>query len=204
MTSDSDTPRRRPAAIRLDDQQAEPVRVSAEPAAPRKPAAFDERLAEIAADQDIFDDALPPVVPPRRRRAPFASIALGGLGILVSLGIGLWIDGLIADLFARAEWLAMSRSPPPRSPCSALSPSPSANSSACAALPPCRTSRPTSPPSASRAPEDGPRRDRPPRRLHRPPARNRGRPGAAEGKRRRHHRRRRSRRSRRARTARAA
>ncbi|WP_377289289.1 YcjF family protein [Rhizobium sp. SG2393] len=105
MTSDSDTPRRRPAAIRLDDQQAEPVRVSAEPAAPRKPAAFDERLAEIAADQDIFDDALPPVVPPRRRRAPFASIALGGLGILVSLGIGLWIDGLIADLFARAEWL---------------------------------------------------------------------------------------------------
>ncbi|SIQ13317.1 putative membrane protein [Rhizobium sp. RU20A] len=103
MTSDTDIPRRRPAAIRLDEPAAQTSR--AEPAAPRKPAAFDEQLAEMAADQDIFDDALPPAVPARRRRAPFASIALGGAGILVSLGVGLWIDGLIADLFARADWL---------------------------------------------------------------------------------------------------
>ncbi len=184
MTDNTDLPRRRPAAIRLDEPQATTETARTEPVLPRKPAAFDERLAEIAENQDIFDDALPPAVPARRRRAPFASIALSGAGVLVSLGIGLWIDGLVADLFARAEWLGYVALGAAILPCSASPPLRCANSWACAASPSCRTSRPISPPSASRHAEDGTRRDRPPCRLPRPPPGDGRRPRPPEGGRR--------------------
>ncbi len=47
---------------------------------------------------------------PRRRRFSFAKLAIGALGLLLSLAIGLWIDRLVTDLFSRNDllgWLAI-------------------------------------------------------------------------------------------------
>lgn len=49
------------------------------------------------------DAVLPPEV--RRRRPPWGKILALALGGLASLGLGLAVDALIADLFSRAEWL---------------------------------------------------------------------------------------------------
>ncbi len=46
-----------------------------------------------------------PVLVERRRRAPWASLLVAALGGLVSLGVGLAIERLVADLFAAAPWL---------------------------------------------------------------------------------------------------
>ncbi len=42
---------------------------------------------------------------PRPRRFSFGKLAAGAFGVLVSLGIGLWTDSLIRDLFSRNDWL---------------------------------------------------------------------------------------------------
>jgi putative membrane protein len=46
----------------------------------------------------------PPALPPKRR-SRLGALFFGALGILVSLAVGLWVDALIRELFARSDWL---------------------------------------------------------------------------------------------------
>jgi putative membrane protein len=102
---------RRPAAFRVDPEpEARPVHREPEPG--RKPRAIPRtEVAIVVPDEiDVFDaDDLearepPPAIAPRRR-SRLGAIFLGALGSLVSLGIGLWTDRLIRDLFERSDWL---------------------------------------------------------------------------------------------------
>ncbi|MGH6859381.1 MAG: YcjF family protein [Phyllobacterium sp.] len=107
---------RRPASFRLDPPEPDaPRKTEAAGAAPRRPAAIRDKAVITPAAVDVFDldpvaanelDALtPPPALARRKRFSFASMLTGALGILFSLGIGLWADNLIRTLFERAPWL---------------------------------------------------------------------------------------------------
>lgn len=100
----SDAPRR-PKAIKLDD----PTVTVAE-------ATFDHASARAAAGRTLVVPAPEPVetagedegvprVMPRGGGWSWRGVLLSALGALVSLSIGLAIDGLIRELFTRAEWL---------------------------------------------------------------------------------------------------
>jgi len=96
---------RKPAAFRIEPERAP------EPTAPaqRKPRALDKAQVIVTpAEIDVFDAPAddvpaPPVAPRRRFRA--GAIFASAFGVLVSLAVGLWMDQLIRELFARAEWL---------------------------------------------------------------------------------------------------
>ena len=87
-----------------------------EPAGPavdvprRRPAAFDGDFVLTAEDDDPFlkdpdDEAtLAPVARPRRG-FPFFGIFASALSLILSVAFALWLDGLIRDLFTRADWL---------------------------------------------------------------------------------------------------
>lgn len=98
---------RRPAAFTVEpDVQA---KRSAEPMN-RPPQSFAGDVVIVPDEEDPFlatPESLPPmpVAVPRRRRFSFAKLATGAFGLLLSLAFGLWVDRLIADLFARADWL---------------------------------------------------------------------------------------------------
>jgi putative membrane protein len=101
---------RRPAAFRVDPEPARtPRRGSEATRKPRAVAASDVAVV-VPAEIDVFeaDDnearEPPPAIGPRRR-SRLGALFLAALGALVSLGIGLWTDRLIRDLFERAEWL---------------------------------------------------------------------------------------------------
>ncbi|SON56241.1 hypothetical protein HDIA_2700 [Hartmannibacter diazotrophicus] len=55
--------------------------------------------------QDGSAEAVPPPPVPKRRGLPLGKLFWAGLGSLVTLGIGLAVDQLIRDLFARNDWL---------------------------------------------------------------------------------------------------
>jgi putative membrane protein len=80
-------------------------------AAPRKPRALAAEAAVVTpAEFDVFDEAdiaaaEPPPATAPRRRSRIGAIFLTAFGILISLGVGLWTDRLIRDLFSRADWL---------------------------------------------------------------------------------------------------
>lgn len=103
-SQDKDQPRR-PAAFAV-----EPENPAAAPSAARKPARFDADVIMTPDDEDPFMTPpaelavlqAAPVVP---KRFSFAKVAASAFGILLSLAVGLWIDTLIEDLFARADWL---------------------------------------------------------------------------------------------------
>lgn len=102
---------RKPAAFRLDTpQKAEPTR-NPETVPARKPRALRAETALVTpAEIDIFEEpdliaAEPPPATPPRRRSILGTIFFGAFGILISLALGLWVDGLIRELFARVEWL---------------------------------------------------------------------------------------------------
>lgn len=93
---------RKPMAFSLDPGPA--LAKSPEKArAPRAVAPAVVTPAEIDAFAAEIETVAPPSPPPRRRGA-FAWFA-AGLGVLLSLALGLWTDRLIRDLFARADWL---------------------------------------------------------------------------------------------------
>lgn len=98
---------RRPTAFRLDPEATDkPV----EPAMPRQPRAIPHDAAMIPAEPDAFDltelaKAEPPPLAPRRRRLRWRSVFLGAFGLLLALAVSLWVDSLIRELFARADWL---------------------------------------------------------------------------------------------------
>ncbi|WP_102959133.1 YcjF family protein [Mangrovicella endophytica] len=101
---------RRPGAYRLGTGKPEAAAPMAEP---RQPRAIEDVAAleldpEDAIDQaDLvaLDPAADPVVVTRRRGFSFGKLFVGALGALISLAIGLAVDALTRDLFARAEWL---------------------------------------------------------------------------------------------------
>ena len=94
---------RKPRSFALDEPQAPP----AEPRI-RRPGAFDAGVVITPDELDPFlgeADALPPPPAPRRRGLPLLSIFLTALGAIFSVAFGIWLDGLIRTLFARADWL---------------------------------------------------------------------------------------------------
>lgn len=99
---------RRPAAFTVDPD-VKPA-AAAQPLN-RAPRSFAGDVAIVPDEQDPFlaaavEDMPPlPVAEPRRRRFSFGKLATGAFGILLSLAFGLWVDRLISDLFARADWL---------------------------------------------------------------------------------------------------
>lgn len=104
--SDKRQPPRAPTAFALIDDSAE-----REIRKPRAPAAFEDRIVMTPDEADPFlgpaadDPAVVPPLPPKRRGISFLRIALGAIGLLLSLAFGLWADQLVRDLFARADWL---------------------------------------------------------------------------------------------------
>jgi putative membrane protein len=104
---------RKPAAFRLPPEPAaaQEDRTDA-PAEHRRPRAVKSASLPVVmpAEDDFFAmEELgagdpPPALPPRRRSG-LGAIFLGAFGLLVSLGIGLWTDRLIRDLFGRSDWL---------------------------------------------------------------------------------------------------
>lgn len=110
--SDRDSSPRRPQAFRVPGAEAGKERATAsEREAPtqRAPRAIGDiaglRLEPVeAVDEDVLSETELPARP-RHRSFSFGKLALGALGALVSLGIGLWIESLVRDLFARNDWL---------------------------------------------------------------------------------------------------
>lgn len=98
---------RRPASFAIDpDVSAVP-----KPSVPRTPQSFDDEI-EITPDEadpfiggDLAAVEPPTIARPRRRGLSLGKIAASAFGLLLSLAIGLWLDGLIRDLFARSDWL---------------------------------------------------------------------------------------------------
>ncbi|ARM12611.1 MULTISPECIES: YcjF family protein [Rhizobium] len=106
----SDPPRRPPAAFAYEDDASEPRDNGRQQQGQRKPESFSENIVVTPDEDDPFinpdsDLIAPPVATPRKRRTSFGKIAAGAFGILLSLGLGLWTDRLIRDLFTRADWL---------------------------------------------------------------------------------------------------
>ena len=99
---------RKPAAFSVDPR---PERHAPAKEAPQRPprAVKTQDAVVLPAEIDVFDEqdaalAVPPPPVPRRR-SKLASVFFAALGLLVTLAIGLWADGLIRDLFARSDWL---------------------------------------------------------------------------------------------------
>ena len=106
---------RKPAAFRLPTEPAVAPKEedrTAEPAGGhRHPRALKTASLPVVtpSEDDFFANDIdagdpPPALPPRRR-SRLGAIFFGALGLLVSLGIGLWTDRLIRDLFSRSDWL---------------------------------------------------------------------------------------------------
>lgn len=99
MSSTMNGPTNRPRAYRIP--AAAPLE-NAEGVAPPPPSQV--RIVEEPFEiVEAADGVAVPVAP--KRRAPWLSLLLLALGGLVSLGIGLSVERLIADLFSAAPWL---------------------------------------------------------------------------------------------------
>ncbi|WP_127598730.1 YcjF family protein [Nitratireductor alexandrii] len=109
--------KRTPAAFRLPAHEAPSKPATATKTAdapadrkPRRPRAVrgDDLVAVKPDENDYFEDGadaeLRPL-PPAPRRSRLAALFLGATGILISLAVGLWVDRLVRELFARADWL---------------------------------------------------------------------------------------------------
>ncbi|MYZ49922.1 YcjF family protein [Propylenella binzhouense] len=82
---------RRPAAYRLDDPALGGIR--------------ETMLEEAEPSFDEAHDAVEMIVHPPRRRFRWGVLAATTASTLVALAIGIAVDSLIRDLFARADWL---------------------------------------------------------------------------------------------------
>ncbi len=108
---------RKPAAFRIEEEPATPLRAAARgkaeerEVAARPPRAMKpEQAVVVPAEVDVFAepeiiDGDPPLAAGPRRRSILGAIFATALGILLSLAVGLWADQLIRTLFQRAEWL---------------------------------------------------------------------------------------------------
>ena len=112
MNDDDKNSSRRPAAFPLEGDVSQPRTIDAR----RAPRSFDTDFSLTPEAEDPFlaseevDAAALPVAAPRRRRFSFAKLAMGAIGVLLSLAFGLWADQLIRDLFSRSDWLGYTAS----------------------------------------------------------------------------------------------
>jgi len=98
MTDQGSRKKRRPTAFRIDEDQAASSSAFKVEEGPRQAHVLPE-----FEPAPIEEGPLPPEpAAPKGRFGKLLAIALGGL---ISLSIGLAIDGLIRDLFTRADWL---------------------------------------------------------------------------------------------------
>ena len=104
---------RRPGAFRLEDTGIEPVEQTIADEPPR-PGRAPRSIEDISRLQMEPDDAIEREVlasmgetPAHSRRTglSFGKLFVGALGLLTSLAIGLAVDSLVRDLFARYDWL---------------------------------------------------------------------------------------------------
>lgn len=86
---------RRPTAFDLKADDVSYVRPGEAP--PPDAAVIVEEVAEA--------DDLPAPLPPVRRRFPWSRLFFGAVTGILSLAIGLWLDQLVRELFARDDWL---------------------------------------------------------------------------------------------------
>ncbi|MDK1489540.1 TIGR01620 family protein [Sinorhizobium sp. 7-81] len=111
MSDDFKNRGRKPAAFSVDpDAQTE--RGERQQQQRRAPASFSDKIVMTPEAEDPFIETTAaiealnlPEASPRRRRLSFGKVAMGALGILLSLALGLWVDRLLRDLFSRADWL---------------------------------------------------------------------------------------------------
>jgi putative membrane protein len=94
---------RKPRSFALDEPSEATL-----PPKMRRPGAFEAGVKLTPDELDPFLGAaeempLPPA--PRKRGMPLLKIFFAALGTILSIGFGLWLDGLIRDLFSRADWL---------------------------------------------------------------------------------------------------
>ncbi|MDQ1185861.1 YcjF family protein [Agrobacterium larrymoorei] len=113
MKDDNKGSSRRPAAFTLETEPRQDMRTALPK---RQPRSFDTDISMVPDEEDPFlvpeeIDAAPlPVAEPRRHRFSFGKLALGAIGVLLSLAFGLWADQLIRDLFSRSDWLGYTAS----------------------------------------------------------------------------------------------
>jgi putative membrane protein len=105
-----DKTRRKPRAFAVSPETVEPAEEKAPP--PRMPRAIAPGPALEMEPEDFFeredmtaDSAVIEEVERQRRGLSFASIAIGAIGLFISLAAGLWFDSVIRELFERNEWL---------------------------------------------------------------------------------------------------
>ncbi len=116
----SDARKPRTFSIPDDETRAQANAAPDETGKPRKPRALEpdaviRTLPDDAAQRshlpttspDALADSLtpPPPTPGKRRWLNLSTIFFTALGGLLSLGVGLWVDSLVRDLFARNDWL---------------------------------------------------------------------------------------------------
>ncbi|WP_457107983.1 YcjF family protein [Methylobacterium sp. P5_C11] len=95
------TPGQKPRAFRITPEPAAEPSVTTTPLAARLPQA---RIVEDPFEiVDAADGVAVPVAP--RSRSPWGALFLSAVGGLVSLGVGLSVERMIADLFQAAPWL---------------------------------------------------------------------------------------------------
>lgn len=105
---------RKPAAFKIEapmqNKHTAEVDLSEKPV--RKPRA--SATVEVIASEDVFDQSLQTLTPELTKPAPRGwtawSVFLSASGLLLSLAAGLWVDTLIRNLFARADWLGYAAS----------------------------------------------------------------------------------------------
>lgn len=104
MSDDMGKPGRKPQAFAFEAE----VRPSTKTTT-RKPASFGADIVLTPDEDDPFlgveDAGLDLAAVPRKRRFPWFGLFSGALGLLLSAAFGLWIDGLIRNLYSRADWL---------------------------------------------------------------------------------------------------
>jgi putative membrane protein len=98
------SPRRRPAAFRLDDPQVVLTPPSDRDSAPRRRI---QPTVIVHPEPDALTGSALPVSLRRRRRRSWMTLFWPAAGALVLLGLGLAVTRLIEDLYARTEWLGM-------------------------------------------------------------------------------------------------
>lgn len=105
-----DKPRRKPRAFSVAPEAAEPAAEKTAP--PRMPRAIAPGPALEMEPEDFFerqdltaDSAVIEEVERQRRGLSFASLALGAIGLFVSLAAGLWFDSIVRAMFERNAWL---------------------------------------------------------------------------------------------------
>ncbi|MBL0375037.1 TIGR01620 family protein [Rhizobium sp. KVB221] len=105
MTDDTGKTRRKPQAFAFEP---EAKGLEKKPIA-RTPTSFDANVIMTPDEEDPFlsgsDVPALEVATPSKKGFSFLSLFMAAFGVLLSAALGLWIDGLIRDLFSRADWL---------------------------------------------------------------------------------------------------